>query len=233
MSGVPFPRSDLLVTGYPVGDRRDLFAECARRPPHAVVFLANRLFVLPADREMDHLRGAGIQVRWVVGTHGERYDLWQRDATWEGPDGNLHGQVEQLGGLAVAGLGGQFREEVWWPREDAAAPAAVTREACWRRMRAGTGWRYGLPADVRHALFPEEIEDCAGTRADVLLTAEPPSCHPEGFAAVDRAAALCGARLVVHGHFLEGGKRWELPGGVRVRGVGLGSMLRLTREDLA
>lgn len=230
---VPFSRGDLLVASYPSGGGREFFRECARKPPDAIVFLAGKLFVRPVERELDQLRAAGIRVRWVLGTHDENHDPWyRREFAWDEPGSNLHGRSEQIGGLRVVGLGGQFRREVWWPRHDATVPAAITREACWERLRVGTGWRYGLPTDLRHALFPEEVEDCAKLQADVLLAAEPPNCHPDGFAAIDRAASLCGARLVVHGHFSDAHEQWTLPGGTQVRGVGIGRMLRLRCEDL-
>jgi len=52
------------------------------------------------------------------------------------------------------------------------------------------------------------------------VTHEAPSSHPHGFEVIDRLAENAGARLIVHGHQHQSYAA-TLPGGVRVRGLGL------------
>ena len=84
---------------------------------------------------------------------------------------------------------------------------------------------------VRDAIFPEDVQALLGLRADVLVTHEAPSCHRHGFVGIDQAAALCRARMVVHGHHHES-YQGTLPSGVPVRGLGKADVFRLRREDL-
>jgi hypothetical protein len=50
------------------------------------------------------------------------------------------------------------------------------------------------------AIWPEDIDALSAQRADVLVTHEAPSSHPEGVGVLDDLARAMGARLIVHGH---------------------------------
>lgn len=222
----------VIVYGDPHGEWRPLLQACARCRPDAVVILGDCGLEVPLREQVKPVLDAGTGVFWIPGNHDcdtpEAYDrLWG-----DHPDGDLHGRQRQVADLAVAGLGGVFKERVWYPRAGVAAPVHATRRDCLRGIARTDRWRGELPLRLRDAIFPEDVESMHGTRADVLVTHEAPSCHRHGFVGIDVAAALCGARLVVHGHHHEG-YVGTLPGGVQVIGLGRAQVLRLGPEHLA
>jgi hypothetical protein len=50
------------------------------------------------------------------------------------------------------------------------------------------------------AIWPEDVDALSLQKADVLVTHEAPSSHPNGVSVLDDLARAMGARLVVHGH---------------------------------
>lgn len=72
-------------------------------------------------------------------------------------------------------------------------------------------------------IYPEQFEQLAKLRADVLVTHEAPGYHPHGFAVLsDLARALC-VRVALHGHHhdaLDSSSAWPTQG-FRSYGVGL------------
>jgi len=225
---------DILFYGDPHGNWRALLDECLADPPSDVVLLGD----LCPDRPEDDprplaeivapLRGAGIAVRWIPGNHDADRPEFHAMTFASYPEGNLHGRVERMGagGLRVAGLGGVFRQKVWWPRTDpdAASPFPSAADLV-RATPKQSRWHGGLPLRHRATIFKAEAEAAARLRADVLVCHEAPSCHEHGFAGIDALARRMGARLVVHGHHH---RRYEAAvGGVRVVGVALAGVFRL------
>lgn len=132
---------------------------------------------------------------------------------------NLHGRVQTVAGVRIAGLGGVFRSKVWSPPGPAhfASPEDFV-------ARAGKGnrWRGGLPLKHRSTIFPADIDRLAQERAEVLVSHEAPSPHPHGFAAIDALARCLGAGKSFHGHHhdsLDYSGSWQALG-VQARGVG-------------
>jgi hypothetical protein len=69
----------------------------------------------------------------------------------------------------------------------------------------GRGWRADHLAALEHslgamAIWPEDVAALSGQRADILVTHEAPSSHPQGNAALDALGRAMGVRLIVHGH---------------------------------
>jgi calcineurin-like phosphoesterase family protein len=81
-------------------------------------------------------------------------------------------------------------------------------------------WRGGLPLWHRDTIFPDDFDQLAAQRFDVLVTHEAPSSHQHGFAVIDQLAESGGARLIVHGHHHDSYAA-TLPNGIAVRGLGL------------
>jgi calcineurin-like phosphoesterase family protein len=121
----------------------------------------------------------------------ERRGLWIRDGLpveWPGPVGgvNADGQVVDVAGLRVAGLGGSIRynegPNQWTERQQARRVGRVTRTAA-RRER-----RDGRPVDVLLTHSPPK--DC-GDRED--------PAH-RGFACLHTAVERMRPQLLLHGH---------------------------------
>jgi Icc-related predicted phosphoesterase len=224
--------SGIIIYGDPHGEWGPLLSACEEQRPEGVVIVGDCDLTMPLRRQLAPLFGAGIPVFWIPGNHdadtSARYDfLWS-----DHPDGNLHGRMESIGGLACAGLGGVFRGRVWYPREEMSEPKYASGEDFVRSLAHQERWRRGLPLRQRDTIFPDDVSALMRVRADVLVTHEAPSSHENGFVGIDAAAAACGARLVVHGHHHRS-TEGVLPGGTRVRGLAKAEVLRLRREDVA
>jgi len=138
-----------------------------------------------------------IRVAFIHGNHdADSHDHWEmlHDC---GPAVPLHGQVVNLSGVLVAGLGGNFVERVWMPPE---RPKFGSKKAS---MNRGTyQFRNGQrPKSLYHAaIYPDDLDGLAKKRADILITHEAPSCHPHGFETLDGLARDLQVVRAFHGH---------------------------------
>ena len=122
----------------------------------------------------------------------------------------------------MAGLGGVFLPQVW----PAGAPPRVQRRSDLGSHLAATRPELdasGLAALTHFlavtAIWPEDLEALSLERADVLVTHEAPSSHPEGIGVLDELARSMGAQLIVHGHHHVTSSA-TAEDGLRVLGVG-------------
>jgi predicted phosphodiesterase len=199
-------------------------------PPRTAILLGDIECTEPLDRLAAPLLDRGVAVYWIHGNHD--YDtgpeMW---ANLTAPDRNprtragaLHNRVVEIDGLRIAGLGGTFLPHVWrgdrrpdvHRRAHLAADIARNRpDLSPERARVMAHFLANL------AIWPEDLDELATRRADVLVTHEAPSSHPEGAAALDSLARAMGARLIVHGHHHVTSHSLA-PDGLRVLGVGDG-----------
>jgi Icc-related predicted phosphoesterase len=134
----------------------------------------------------------GLRVAWIPGNHDS-----DDQARWErlqacGDAVALHGRAVELDGVRVAGLGGTFQERVWVPPAAPRASARTDLQASShlsfqevRRRQSTALWT---------AIYPAEWEALGALEAEILVTHEAPSPHPQGFDAIDDLArALRGA----------------------------------------
>jgi predicted phosphodiesterase len=203
--------------------------------PAAAVLLGDMECDHPLDQVAAPLLDAGIEVHWIWGNHdydgGPRMwdNLTSRARNPRTGDGALNARVATIGGIRIAGLGGTFRRRVWEPpgpprlrgRGELAADlgtlgAEWTVEQCEAMGQALAAM----------AIWPEDVAALAGLRADVLVTHEAPSSHPQGFAAIDAVARALGARLIIHGHH-HVCYRARAADGLQAQGVGAGWALGL------
>jgi len=129
---------------------------------------------------------------------------------------NLHGKVVEIDGVRVAGLGGVFREEVWWPNPVDNNPIYESYDEYMARSEAGRILAMannpsgavqsqlpkarGKQLKHRSTIFSSDYYQLAAQDADVLVTHEAPSCHPHGFMAIDELAVSMGVQKSFHGH---------------------------------
>ena len=218
--------SGLIVYGDPHGEWRPLFRACENDPPEAVIILGDLDLDVPFRERLWPLLERGIRTLWIVGNHDKDSEV-RHDHLFGYPEGCLGARPVIAGGIRAAGLGGVFKEKVWYPRFAHADPVHASRASFMRSLTKTDRWRRGLPLKLRDAIFPEDVTAMSGARVDLLVTHEAPSSHKHGFVGVDRAAELCRARLVVHGHHHES-VHGQLPGGVPVRGLAKAEVLRLS-----
>ena len=230
--GVVTRSEGLLFYGDPHGEWRPLLRACAEAAPGAVVILGDCDLEKPLSQQIAPIFRAGIPVYWIPGNHDVDREEWH-DRLWgDHPEGNLHANTVTVSGIAVAGLGGIFKERVWYPRYQEAPPLFDDRGSYLKQIRSAERWRGSLPLSVRAVIFPDDIAALGGTHADVLVTHEAPSCHRHGFVGIDRAARACRSKLIIHGHHHEGYDS-HLPDGIWVKGIGKAEVFRLTRDMLA
>lgn len=82
--------------------------------PKTVIFLGDIESQRPFEDEIAPLLAAGIAVWFIHGNHDtDTPQSWENlQASWHR---NLHGRVEEIEGVRIAGLGGIFRGDVWYP----------------------------------------------------------------------------------------------------------------------
>lgn len=150
---------------------------------------------------------------------------------------NLHGRVVEIAGIRAAGLGGVFRQEIWWPDPVETVPnyesyadyqQEMGRMSAQCRLPDADAKLAALKAENkllkhRSSIFTQEYYKLAALEADILVTHEAPSCHPHGFKAIDELTRSMGVKAGFHGHHhdnLDYQEKWtEL--GFNAYGVGL------------
>lgn len=191
--------------------------------PSAIVFLGDIQAQRPFQDELEAIMNL-TEVWWIHGNHDTDsqadYDNLFGSTL---RDRNLDGRVVEVAGVRIAGLGGIFRGRIWYP------PTEMHYESesdFLERNHEEDPWRDGLPLRHRSSIFPTDYFDLAGQQADVLVTHEAPSCHPNGFEAIDELARSLGVMAAFHGHHhdrLDYTACWEKLGfqafGVGLRGV--------------
>lgn len=223
--------SGVIFYGDPHGEWRPLFRACAEERPDGIVILGDCELAMPLRQQVKPLIDLGIRVRWIPGNHDTDCPEWHDRLFEDFSEGNLHGRWGAVGDLLVAGLGGVFKERVWYPRHSDAEPLHMSRRDYLRRLPRAERWRAGLPLHMRDGIFPEDAAGLRGLRVHVLATHEGPSSHRHGFVGIDRVADACRARLVIHGHHHENVQA-VLPNGVRVHGLAKAEVLRLRWKDV-
>jgi predicted MPP superfamily phosphohydrolase len=137
------------------------------------------------------------QVAFIYGNHdADTYEHWEmlHDC---GDAVALHGRVVDLNGIRVAGLGGNFLGRIWSPPGE-----ALFRNKQAAMNRGSYQWRDGQRPHPQHhaAIYPDDLENLAKLRADILVTHEAPSCHKYGFDAIDNLSRDMFAVRTFHGH---------------------------------
>jgi hypothetical protein len=180
------------VEKHPLADR-----------PAAVVFLGDLDPQGPLSQIFQRFLDAGIEPWFIHGNHESDHattwantlDFWER---------NLHGRVETIAGVRVAGLGGVFRDETWYPPADAKYQSfdhyirhLTSIQPLRLRDDVGTSKRARVASS---GIFPDVVSALSRDRADVLVTHEAPGCCRDGFDVIDQLSRDLGARKVFSGH---------------------------------
>ena len=219
----------ILYCGDPHGQFRHIVEAAGHTRPSAVILLGDMEPQRPMHIELEPLLKRGVPTWFIHGNHDADGDeVWARVWGSEMSDRNVHGRVVELpNGQRLAGLGGVFRQAVWYPSALAArggAPAFRTRQEHAAATPRQDRWGGNGP-HRRHwgTIYPEELDKLAELRADILITHEAPGYHPNGFALLDTLAQSMGVTVTVHGHQhdrIDSSSRWEAQG-FRSHGVGL------------
>jgi predicted phosphodiesterase len=213
----------IVIAGDPHGNFPPILRACAAMDPGVLILLGDCDLRHPLRQVLASLFDVGWQIRWIIGNKDAETATAFDNLVTDLPEGDIGGQVIEIDGLRIAGLGGVFKPRIWHPRADEPGgsidpPSFASRRAFLDSLMPSEHWRGGLPLWHRDSIFPEDFSKLGQHRFDVLVCHEAPSSHRHGFAAIDRLAELGGARLTVHGHHHESYTA-KLPNGIDVRGL--------------
>lgn len=209
----------ILMLGDVHGDIHHLADVVAREQPAAVIFLGDIESPVPFDDFVADI-AAQTEVWWIPGNHDTdteaNYINMYESAL---ASRNLHGRVVEIAGMRVAGLGGVFRGQIWYPP---AAPKITSLDdlvtSKFRHLKALTTTelaqlkhhqaspkvtglaRSGQLRKHRSSIFYDDWLALQGQQADILVTHEAPSCHPHGFSEIDVLARAMKVKFAFHGH---------------------------------
>ena len=174
--------------------------------PSAIIFLGDLQAQHPLEQELAEVMGL-TEVYFIHGNHDTDskadYDNLFGSAL---ADKNLHGRVVEIDGLRVAGLGGIFRESIWYPQTSAEIEPLYPDYKTYLKKAMGVEQGMEPPPGVGDALlhkstiFWNEWIQLFGQQADILVTHEAPSCHPNGFKGIDVLAQSMRVKFAFHGH---------------------------------
>ena len=174
--------------------------------PTAIIFLGDLQAQHPLEQELAEVMGL-TEVYFIHGNHDTDskadYDNLFGSAL---ADKNLHGHVVEIDGLRVAGLGGIFRESIWYPQTSADIEPVYPDYKTYLKQMLGVEHGLKSPPLVGDALmhkstiFWNDWIQLFGQQADILVTHEAPSCHPNGFKGIDVLAQSMGVKFAFHGH---------------------------------
>lgn len=221
------------------GQATDEHASCS------LIFLGDIESPRPFEDMIRPLLDAGSQVWFIHGNHDtNRSDSWKN--LQDSQHRNLNGRVEIIDGLKVAGLGGVFRGEVWYPgmkchEETTRAYSPPNRNFNSYAdyvLRSHDG-RFknetiltGKLLKHQSTIFPEIVDSLKRQRADILVTHEAPDGHPHGFTELGRLAINLGVRHYFHGHHHDNRdyREWSAKTGIQLHGVGYRGITTLSGE---
>jgi predicted phosphodiesterase len=215
----------ILFCGDPHGQFRHILKAAVHLKPMAIILLGDLEPLRPLHVE---LAAIDPQKLWFIpGNHDTDSDQnWHHVWGSQLASRNIHGCVVELpNGLRLAGLGGVFRESVWYPTLPV-EPKFRSRADHIRATPRQDRWQGSVVRKHWSSIYPNELNALADLRADVLVTHEAPGYHTNGFAILDDLARSLGARVLVHGHqhdCLDSSYRWAAQGfksfGVGLRGI--------------
>lgn len=185
----------ILFCGDPHGKFDHIIQRVLQTLPAAVIMLGDLSLSKPFDETFAPI--LDLTDIWFIHGNHDTDEVLYHDNLFACPERNLHGRVVEIDGFKIAGLGGIFRGQVWYPPD---LPRFITREDFISHCGKGNLWRGGLPRKHRSSIFPEDIQCFAGLKADMLVTHEAPIAHPHGFQAINELAQSLEVKTIIHGH---------------------------------
>ncbi|HHQ4919032.1 metallophosphoesterase [Aeromonas hydrophila] len=185
----------ILFCGDPHGEFSHIIQHVKQEQPSAVIMLGDLCLSQPFEQTFASILEL-TDIWFIHGNHDTDHVRYY-DHLFACPERNLHGRVIEIDGLKIAGLGGIFRSQIWYPPEP---PRYSTRLDFLAHCGKGNLWRGSLPRKHRSSIFPEDIQLFQGIKADILVSHEAPRAHPHGFQAIDQLAQSLEVASIIHGH---------------------------------
>lgn len=196
----------IFFCGDPHGKFDHVFKAVKKHRPDAIIFLGDIEAEQPLHQLLAPLLDKTV-VRYIHGNHDTDRERYYENLFGQGSgELNLHGRVEDICGVRIAGLGGIFRESVWIPPFEPTFNsydkyvAALHNSRPYRERSEHSIVPSEQERKHRSTIFPDVVNELAKQDADVLITHEAPSCHPRGFHLIDTLARYLGVDKAFHGH---------------------------------
>ncbi|GER05651.1 hypothetical protein JCM17846_33330 [Iodidimonas nitroreducens] len=143
----------------------------------AIVPVGDMELERPLHEELALFLDMGIAVHWIHGNHDSDHAHWHDHLFGSRlQDKTLHALVKEIEGTKLAGLGGVFRGEIWFPQPREAPARFPTRTGFVDNLDHHKRWRKGLPLKHRTSIFPEDFARLEQQEsADILVCHEGPS----------------------------------------------------------
>lgn len=202
----------------------------------SVIFLGDIEPQRPFEDEIRPLLNAGIAV-WFIHRNHDTDHLRTWDLLQPSLHHNPHGRVVSINGVHVAGLGGIFRGEIWYPKFGIETSPITNRKQyeankklrqyAWDLVAASDSTPQAFPSlsELKHcsSIFYDDWLQLRTVSADILVTHEAPDRHPHGFKALTELARAMRVKTLFHGHQHDNlnYRRFDGIQGFRTFGVGL------------
>jgi predicted phosphodiesterase len=197
----------ILFFGDTHGDLSHVLPIVQKENPVAIILLGDVQSKQPLDKDLAPVMEL-TDIWWIPGNH-DTDSVTYHDNLFNSKlaHHNLHGRIVEIDGLKVAGLGGIFREKIWWPFPLGNPPkfnnyekfqTHLQTEVAYHKVQQGTANAY--LRTHKSTIFPDEWYHLYAKDADILVTHEAPSCHRHGFDAIDQLAKSMKVKKTFHGH---------------------------------
>lgn len=213
----------IYFVGDPHGYFRHFMPTIERDQPAAVVLLGDIEVDEPLAQVLGKWDYDPARVWIIHGNHDvDQRHLWANLSAWRQNGRNLHGNVLEVAGRRIAGLGGVFEAEIWHPDYG---------QALWKSgnefmaIQPPDKKAAGLPLKFHGAIWWKDYERLFDQQADILVTHEAPACHRHGFKELDDLADALGARQHFHGHHHETYADHSADGRCAVQGVDMAAIV--------
>jgi predicted phosphodiesterase len=230
----PIVNDLILFCGDTHGKHGHVLEAVERLKPLAVILLGDLEPAQPLHLELAALDPSKL---WFIhGNHDcDSNRNWNHVWGSQLANRNIHGRVVELpNGIRIAGLGGVFRESVW--HLGLAGEASFqNRESHTRSTPRQDRWQGSVVRKHWSSIYPDELNQLADLRADILVTHEAFGYHPHGVEILDDLARSLGVQVAVHGHqhdCLDSSQLWVAQG-FRTFGVGLRGITAIDLEGNA
>ena len=108
----------ILMFGDVHGDFKHVLPVVKKQKPAAIIFLGDLELSRPLELEVKQVMHL-TEVYYIHGNHDTDSTV-NHNCLFNSAlsDRNLHGRVVEIDGMRIAGLGGIFREKIWYPQFD-------------------------------------------------------------------------------------------------------------------
>ena len=105
----------ILFCGDPHGEFDHIIQRVQQMKPAAVIMLGDLCLSQPFEQTFASI--LGLTDIWFIHGNHDTDEVRYHDHLFACPERNLHGRVVEIDGFKIAGLGGIFRSQVWYPPE--------------------------------------------------------------------------------------------------------------------